>query len=466
MKIKFISILSITALLSSCSGWIDSSLNTDPNNPADVSMSSIVAPIEANLAYVVGGDLARTTCGWMQQIAGLQSQAGDNDVYNISESDVNNSWSYNLYNPGMSNTKILMEKAVSQNSPHYGGVAKILMAYQLGVTTDLWGDIPYSDALALTSTNGKTKSKYDTQQTIYTTIFSLLNSAITDLNATESTFEPGAEDLIYGGDLSAWEKTAYALIARYKLHLVKSGNATYADVLTALANAYTSNDGDFKVVFGSAYNNSNPMFQYSQERGGYVGGNTTYLKMLQATNDPRLPVYYALKDTSTVKGVKKLVYVGSAPGELKSKVSPIGSNYASSASPVYLMSYTEVKFIEAEVDFQTGKIPEAVLAYNEGLKASLEREKVYDAAWFAANSITAATISLEKIMNQKYLSSFLQLETFADWRRTGYPTLGLAAGAFTSEIPRRFPYPSDERLYNGANMPTGIKITDHVWWDK
>ena len=464
MKIKFISILSITALLSSCSGWIDSSLNTDPNNPTDVSMSSIVAPIEANLAYVVGGDLARTTCGWMQQIAGLQSQAGDNDVYNISEADVNNSWSYNLYNPGMYNTKILMAKAVSQNSPHYGGIAKILMAYQLGVTTDLWGDIPYSDAF--NAANGQTKSKYDTQQAIYTTIFSLLNGAITDLGATKSTFEPGAEDLIYGGNLKAWKKTAYALIARYKLHLVKSGNAAYTDVLAALANAYTSNDGDFKVVFGSAYNNSNPMFQYSQERGGYVGGNTTYLNMLQATDDPRLPVYYALKDTSTVKGVKKLVYVGSAPGELKSKVSPIGSNYASSASPVYLMSYTEVKFIEAEVDFQTGKIPEAVLAYNEGLKASLEREKVYDAAWFAANSITAATISLEKIMNQKYLSSFLQLETFADWRRTGYPTLGLAMGAFTSEIPRRLPYPSDERLYNGANMPTGIKITDHVWWDK
>lgn len=464
MKIKFISILSIMALLSSCSSWIDSSINTDPNNPSNVSMSSIIAPIEANLAYVVGGDLTRITSVWMQQIAGLQSQSGDNDVYNISESDVNNSWSYNLYNPGMYNTKILMAKAVSQNSPHYGGIAKILMAYQLGVTTDLWGDIPYSDAFNAAS--GQTKSKYDTQQMIYTTIFSLLNSAITDLQSSTVTIEPGAEDLIYGGDLKAWKKTAYALIARYKLHLVKGGNATYTDVLTALANAYTSNADDLKFKFGSAYNNSNPMFQFSQERGGYVGGNTTYLNMLQATNDPRLTTYYELTDTSTVEGVEKLAYVGSAPGELNSGASPIGSSYASSASSVYLMSYVEVKFIEAEADFKTSKIPEAVLAYNAGLKASLEREGVYDADWFAANSITAGTITLQKIITQKYLSSFLQLEAFNDWRRTGFPILGLAAGAFTSEIPRRLPYPSDERLYNGVNMPTGIKITDHVWWDK
>jgi len=464
MKIKLISILSITLLFSSCSSWIDSSINTDPNNPTDVSMALLVAPIEVNLAYVVGGDLTRTTNGWMQQLAGLSSQSYDNDVYNISEADVNNAWSYNLYNPGMYNTKILMAKAVTEKSPHFGGIAKVMMAYQLGITTDLWGDIPYSDAF--NAANGQTKSKYDTQQVIYTTIFSLLNSAITDLSAPNSLFEPGSEDLIYGGDLTKWTKTAHALMARYKLHLVKIGTYTYQNVLDELANAYTGNADDLKLVFGSAYSNSNPMFQFADQRD-YVGANTTFMDMLKATNDPRLGVYFLGTDTSTVSGIVKLAYVSSGAGEGNGDASRVGVNYASSASPVYLMSYAEVKFIEAETSFQTGKFPAAIAAYNAGLKASLDREGVFDATWFAANSIPAGgTITLKQIINQKYLSAFLQIETFNDWRRTGFPALTLATGAFTTEIPRRLPYPSDERLYNGANEPSPLPtIISRVWWD-
>lgn len=68
-------------------------------------------------------------------------------------------------------------------------------------------------------------------------------------------------------------------------------------------------------------------------------------------------------------------------------------------------------------------------------------------------------------MNQKYLSSFLQIETWTDWRRTGFPAFQLATGAVINEIPRRLPYPDDERLYNGDNMPAGLTITSHVWWD-
>jgi hypothetical protein len=452
MKIKIISILLTTLLFSSCSSWIDTSINTDPNNPTDVAMAQLVAPIEVNLAYVVGGDLARTSDGWMQQIAGLQSQSADNDIYNISEADVDNAWSYNLYSPGMINTKLLMEKAVTTKSPHFGGIAKILMAYHLGVTTDLWGDIPYSDAL--NGASGQIKSKYDTQEKIYTTIFSLLTDAITDLSSTTSVYKPAAEDLIYGGDLAKWKKTAYALIARYKLHLAKLNGATaYTDALTALANAYTSNDDDLKLAFGTAYNNSNPIYQFTQERGGYIAANSYYINMLTATNDPRLAVYF---DGS----------VGSASGESNSSASGIGVNYASINSTVYLMSFAEVKFIEAEASFKTNDIPRAVAAYNAGLKSSLNREGVYDATWFATNSITAATITLEKIIDQKYLSSFLQIETWTDWRRTGYPTLALAKGAVTTEIPRRLPYPQSERLYNGANMPAGLTVTSRVWWDK
>lgn len=452
MKRNIYLILFFAVLFSSCDTWIDSSLNKDPNNPTDVAMAQLVAPIQANLAYIVGGELARWDCVWMQQIAGIQSQSAENDIYTIGETDTDNAWSYNLYSPGMISTKKLIEKAAEKKSPYYGGIGKILMAYHLGVTTDHFGDIPYSDALK--GDINQFKSKYDSQEQIYTTIFTLLNEAITDLNATESIFEPGDEDLIYAGDIDKWIKTAYALKARYSIHLSKQkGALAYTDALAAIANAYTSNDDDFKFVFGSAYNNSNPIFQSEQERAGYYSASDTYMTMLSSTNDPRMAVYF--------DGT-----VGSKPGIPNADAATIGLNYASETSPVYLMSFVELKFIEAEASFGTDKLRSAN-AYNDGLKASLEREGVYgDGIWYNLHKETALTISLEKIMNQKYLSSYLSIETWTDWRRTGYPNLSLATGAVTTEIPRRLPYPSDERLYNGENAIKGLTITSRMWWDK
>lgn len=439
-------------LFSSCEKWIDPEMNVDPNNPTEVAMAQLIAPIETNLAYVVGGELTRYSSAWMQQIAGLQSQSGEVDLYIIGESEVNDAWSYNLYAPGMINSKILMEKAAASNSPHYAAVGKILMAYHLGITTDLWGDIPYSDALK--GDKNEFKPKYDTQEKIYTTIFELLNGAITDLQSAKSVYAPGAEDVIYEGDLTKWKKTAYALKARYSLHLAKKKGATaYSDALTAIANAYQSNDDDFKLIFGSAYNNANPIYKSEQERPGYLCANSTYIAWLKEKNDPRLLVYF---DGS----------VGSAAGENNANASKIGAAYASDVSPIYLISYAEIKFIEAEASLKTNDKVRAANAYNDALKASLQREGVMgDGIWFNSQKLSAETITLEKIMNQKYLSSFLQVECWSDWRRTGFPAIIKPAGAVTSEIPRRLPYPDDERLYNGDNMPSGLTITSRVWWD-
>lgn len=453
MKKLIILLISVSLIALSCEKWIDPSLNEDPNNPIDVSLAQLIAPIEANLAYIVGGELARWDCVWMQQIAGIQSQSAENDIYIIGESDVTNAWSWNLYSPGMINTKILMDKAEATGSPHYAGIAKILMAYHLGVTTDHWGDIPYSDALK--GASNEFKPTYDTQEEIYNTIFSLLDEAVTDLGAASSVFSPGDEDLIYGGDLEKWRKTAFALKARYNIHLTKKiGNTACTNALNAIANSYTGNSDDFRFVFGTAYNNSNPIYQSEKERAGYYTASSTLMNMLASTNDPRRAVYF--------NGT-----VGSDPGEPNTNAAKIGSRYCSSDSPVYLISYSELKFIEAEARYRLNPAdPLAVTACNEGIKASLQREGVYgDGAWHNANLLTGATISLEKIMTNKWMSSFLQVETWSDWRRTGYPVLEKATGAVTAEIPRRLPYPDEERLYNGENMPTGITITTRFWWD-
>jgi len=76
-----------------------------------------------------------------------------------------------------------------------------------------------------------------------------------------------------------------------------------------------------------------------------------------------------------------------------------------------------------------------------------------------------ATITLEKIMDQKYIAMFGQCEAWADWRRTNMPALTPNPNAQITEIPRRLPTVIEERLYN-SNAPSNTDITAPVWWDE
>ena len=116
----------------------------------------------------------------------------------------------------------------------------------------------------------------------------------------------------------------------------------------------------------------------------------------------------------------------------------------------------------------TVKAAEAHAAFVAAVKASLARTGVSDAdatAFMAQANVDpgATALTLENIMTQKYVAMYTQCESWTDWRRTGFPALTAVRG---NEVPRRFPYPQSERLYNTRNMPAGLTIFSRVWWDK
>ena len=147
----------------------------------------------------------------------------------------------------------------------------------------------------------------------------------------------------------------------------------------------------------------------------------------------------------------------------------MGDYMAAGDAPIVLISYAEVKFIEAEALLETGDAAGAATAYNAGVLASLERVTgVADQTWMDDNNITKndVSISLEDIIMQKRHALVGQVQPFSDWRRTGIPNLTVIAGATKTEIPRRFPYSQDEIIYNEANIPPVGSIIVPVWWDK
>jgi hypothetical protein len=437
--IKLGTILLLAVFISSCEKWIDPKINEDPDSVVDVPYNLLLPAIQANLGYVIGGFDVRGVLGmWVQHVAGTAQQAAtEGKNYNITEADVNNLWN-SIYESCMMNLSIFIAKTGDAN-PQARGVGKVLMAYTLGVTTDVFGDIPYSEAFL---GNAKLKPKYDSQQSIYTVINTLLTEALTDLGTANSAnavpFGSTSNDLIYSGSLPKWIAAAHSLRARYALHLSKKGTVDYTAVLADCAAGISSNANDFQLPFGATESNANPLYEFDIQRPNYCGTSTPF--STRAAGDPRLAVF--------VGGGKVF-----------------GTFYGSIASPVPFMSYVETKFIEAEAQLRkTGASqPLANAAYDAAVTASIAKYSITTAgAWLTANTTgVLGDRTIKNIIEAKYIALFMQTETFNDYRRTGYPALTPTAGA---TIPVRFPYCADERLYNAENVPTGITTGSAMWW--
>jgi len=446
--------LLLAVMVSSCKKWIDTDLNTNPNRPADVTMALLLPSVQSSLGYVIGGDHSRVSAMWMQHLSGVDRQSLALERYSVLESDQNNLWN-TLYGETLKNLSILDAKAQALNSPHFEGIAKVMTAATLGYITDVWGDAPFSEALQ--GETGNLTPVYDSQEKLYQAINTLLDAAIVKLGEVSPTGVPvpGTSDLMLGGDAAKWTALAKSLKVKYALHLSKkNGLGAVRDLING-GGLIADNSGDFQFNFGASANENNPRYQFDAQRGDIRVG-AKIVDIMNASGDPRRAVYFDKKDAAD--------YSGSAPGAAGSTASWAGPGYAGNAAPVFLFNYFELKFIEAEAFFGTDNA-RAAAAYNEGVIASLAKHGVSDAAWEATNAAeTASSITLDKIMMGKYVAMFMSSESWVDWRRTGIPSLQLPASNLTT-TPRRYLYPTDERLYNGTNMPAGVLSTDKLWWD-
>jgi hypothetical protein len=332
----------------------------------------------------------------------------------------------------------------------------------------MYNDIPYSEAFKGVE---NLSPNYDSQEAIYSSIQKLLDDAIVNLAKTdgENTFLPGSSDFIHGGDSELWTKTAYSLKARYFNHKSKkdpAGSATEA--LAALSKGAISSISENCVfTFGSAYSNANPWYLWNEERGDTRMGKP-FIDLMNNLSDPRLSFYSDTNDRGNYVGLP--AGIDDVSDTSKGPASNMGAYYGSSTSPIVIMSYAETKFIEAEANLRAGNPLDAATAFNAAVIASLnEVAGTADAAYVTANaSETAATITLEKIMTQKYIALYTQPETFTDVRRTNIPALSEPLG---NEYPgkgliQRWPYPNSERILNPNATTVSDPLFTKVWWNK
>jgi len=469
IRFKFIGVLLLVALvLGSCKKWIDTGINANPDAPKDVPMSSLIPAIEANMAYTLIGsnDYSRVTSEWMQYYQGVARQSQGESNYIWHDGDVDNVWN-TAYSGIMENLLIVKSKATAAKDKMNLGITDVLLAESLGFVSDIWGDVPYSQAfqgMALLNT------PFDKQQDLYPKILALLDTAIANFSSTPLVYETG--DLIYpnkDGDPTvqgaAWLKAAYGMKARYTLHLCKTDPTAWASALALInAGALASNDDDMQFAFGTGVGQQNPLFQFMDQRGD-IAMHKTFIDMLNQRFDPRRAPYATMTaDTITP-------WVGADWGSTGEGASLPGTGVASPSAPVFFLTYAECLFIKAECEYKANPAdPQVKADLVNGVTASLNKWNVFSAPYIAAYSAVVDTMSVslyKEIMTQKYIALYNQAETFNDWRRTNN-LIGLVANPTTpavqNVIPRRFPYSLGEKSYN-TFTPANVTLWDRVWWD-
>ncbi len=436
--------------------------NVNPALPSDVSAQAIVPAAQAGLAFAIGGEMVRINGLFMQQFQGINAQQFDNYKYLVKASDMDGVWR-RMYQSSLNPLVTIMRKAEAEGSNHTAGMAKVLIALGMGHLADMFGDVPYSDAWQGLESNFF--PTYDTQESIYATVHSLLDDAI-NLFAGDAGSGPGlgADDLMYGGDLTAWSAAASALKAKYYLHTSKMNAQAYDLALGALETGITSNAGDLQFNFGSSTNEANPQYQFTQDRGGNINIDPYFFNLLIELNDPRSSAF--------------LAPAAGTPSGFNTNFNS-GTFYTKINSPVIYMSYAESKFIEAEALLMgRGDAAAAEAALKEAIEASLNKivgsaDMDYVNTHGTLTTLGSQEEQLAQIIGQKYLGLYSHgLENWTDYRRTGLPDLTPVEGgnnAFNNngEIPRRLPYPQTEIDLNESNVPiTSPDFQDRFWWDR
>jgi hypothetical protein len=435
------------------------------------------------IAWMNGNQLGRAASVLVQYNAGLSGDPDGFDSYRL-EGNFENQWNNEIYSGVVSDLRILIEKT-QETSPAYSGIAKLELAYAFSLTTDLWGDVPYSEAgIGLEFS----QPRFDKQQDIYLgnsslgiqSLFNLVRDGLADLDKP-SLFKPGADDVAYGGDLSKWKRMGNTLLLKFAIQVSNVAPDTTKSVITSVIagnNYITDNAQDFQVGFKTSILSQNPMYAFDYaNRPAEEMLSGRFLNLMKSLNDTiRLAKFYT-KPNNVFTGYENGATVAAPVQANRSRYGAyvVGSG---GEAPIRLITNFQRAFILAEsaLLFGTAGVPNEL--YQEGIKASMKKTGMTDAeinAYFASNTTVvnlAGTIEdqRQQIITQKYIAWVGNgIEAYNDFRRTGYPPLALALNATGDDpntIPKRFPYADTERQRNPNQPNPRPRTSEKVWWGK
>ncbi|GAB3645745.1 SusD/RagB family nutrient-binding outer membrane lipoprotein [Echinicola sediminis] len=529
---KYISIF-LTGMLLMVSACDDDfeDINTDPNQ-ADGNLfdpNLILPTVSFNYGNMMTGYTGAILFQsmWVQVMA--STTTGGANYYSNADKYVpsvnTNSYIQGAWNEGYSAASrvfqmqsLAMEKGLT-NLEAVGGIWKVLT---LSYVSDIYGDIPYSEALMAES--GITQPRYDAQENLYPMMLEDLEASILALNAAN---DPIKNDVLYGGDIDKWRKLGYSIMLRMAMRLVDV-DPTMAQtyVQKAIAGGLFSSPADEAVLVSdqaNGYSNSSANALNVADDVYEVRWSKVLIDYLQAHNDPRLPIIAEIPPAGLAANRSGTLVGNNDPDDqigmpngydLKGEetdisnepnypgptgagadVAPIGGYsrptaiYRDRNAPIFILTYAEIQLLLADAKVRGYSAPlTASEYYANGVMGAMTTIGKFGGAsvansdaqaYIAANPLdVSSTENALRMINEQIWATTGLLANFVEawnnWKRSGYPELTPVnyTGNFSQgQIPRRQVYPASESTTNPSSLADAISRMGgdtwlvKVWWD-
>lgn len=385
-----------------------------------------------------------------------------------------------IFYRNLRDNEILLNRSRTDNfSMVYEGPALILKAYISAALTDIYGDVPYFEALK--GKTGNITAKYDDQSDIYLGANGILDNLTKGIASIQSS--PASQsiqgDLLFNGDRGAWIKLANSLRVKYLMRL-----SEVEDVSAELQEIY--DEGNYLATNGENatfdfFNTRPNTFRMAVLRDGdfnlYVQSETM-LENLQRFADPRIDVLYR-------KAASTDTYEALVNGPNASTTSIKVANFAlpgtifrenTAALQANFMTAWETNFLLAEAAQRRLITADARTLYELAVTQAFA---YWDTA-LPSSYLTTGEASfgingqdpIEQIITQKWIANTINgYEGWIEYRRTGFPQLKTVEASLNNGlIPVRMPYPAEEAALNASSYQAATKdnqnsINSPVWWD-
>ncbi|MEP3389482.1 MAG: SusD/RagB family nutrient-binding outer membrane lipoprotein [Reichenbachiella sp.] len=491
---KPIALLMAAILIYGCEGFDE--LNIDPDQAVAVPADYLLTSAQKGLADDFGDEWASAHFSLLYSQYWAQNAYPTESRYQL-RPGVNNTY-WTLYYAGadgstakrggimdLQNSINLASQIETNEANNQVQVARIMKAWAFHNLVDIYGDVPYSQAL---SGADVATPVYDDQRDIYIDI-------LNELKEASEAIVPGVSisgDLIYSGDVDQWVKFANSLRLRVAMRA-----SDVADMQTLVQSSITeaiaggliaSNADDALLPYQTSAPNNNPLNEDRKTREDYAV-SSTLIDLMNAMSDPRIGMYadevtnapgtytgmiYGLEDNVANNTPVQDVSQPSGASDISAGVGVYAATF-----PYIFMSYPEVEFLLAEAVQRGYTTGTAATHYNNAIQASMDFWGV-DAAsatsYIAANPYNAADFRTS-IGVQKWLAMYMQgHQAWAEWRRLDFGVLTMPADGILVQglntIPTRRPYPTDEQTLNGANYSAAVAniggsddLSTRLFWD-
>jgi hypothetical protein len=515
-RIDNVALVSLGLLLgtAACNPFLND-VARDPNRPTAASVSQLLVGMQAAQFALQEGTIAMEMCLWTQACGATNGrfvQQAYNYVFGEGTDIGSNGgdWALIYDAGGLIDLRQIENIARAQGDDLSLGIAQAWEAFAIGTAADMWGNVPYSQALV------NQTPALDNQADVYAAVQAKLDSAIANVAAGGPG--PGAGDLVFGGNAGRWTRAMYTLKARYHLHTAEAlGDPAYDAALAAAQNGISAQDGseDWGPTHTTRTSERNmwTQFQTSSGFGNDLEAGKVLVDLMKGRADPRLAFYFCKNVTTPWQAnhayslgtrilgsngyAQRVTTAGTSgssepawtanPGDTRTDGTvvwtndglPYGGDDPNAAQPnvsnflclpprfdaqarIPYVSYAENELIMAEalssaaVNRTAGfNDAQALVHLNNArhyVNAAFPAQAPLQALPDVPNTVTGVAL-LDSIMTEKYIAMFQNIEIMSGYQRECIPALVPATNnrGFTN-VPARLYYPLAERNAN-PNIP-------------